>query len=145
MSCDVRESGSSNYAVDLLRRRALAEGLRTPDQRYILHNDYSSTLKHITVLRMVTCHGQKTSYSPPRVADRNSLIKALVCTANCRPQFLEKGFTDTEQASDWVSSLVRWYTNDHGPHCEVATSDRCSDMHVRIVPLCFLKNPTPQR
>lgn len=47
---------------------------------------------------------------------RNTLIKALVCTANCRPQLLEKGFTDTEQASDWVSSLVRWYTNDNGPH-----------------------------
>jgi len=43
---------SSDHAVDLLRRTALAEGLHTLSNRPVLHGDNGATMKATTVLAM---------------------------------------------------------------------------------------------
>lgn len=110
---EVHQSDSSDYAVDLLRRTALAEGLHTLDHKPVLHGDNGSTLKATTVLAMMHWLGLKASYSRPRVSDDNAFVEALFRTAKYRPQFPVKGFTDIEQARAWASSFVRWYNHDH--------------------------------
>lgn len=110
---EVHESDSSDYAVDLLRRTALAEGLHALDHKPVLHGDNGSTLKATTVLAMMHWLGLKASYSRPRVSDDNAFVEALFRTAKYRPQFPVKGFTDIEQARAWASSFVRWYNHDH--------------------------------
>ncbi len=110
---EVHEDDSSDYAVDLLRRTALAEGLHTLDHKPVLHGDNGSTLKATTVLAMMNWLGLKASYSRPRVSDDNSFVEALFRTAKYRPQFPVKGFSDIEQARAWASAFVRWYNHDH--------------------------------
>lgn len=110
---EVHAIDSSDYAVDLLRRTALAEDLHALDQKPVLHGDNGSTLKATTVLAMMNWLGLKASYSRPRVSDDNSFVEALFRTAKYRPQFPGKGFTDIEQARAWASSFVRWYNHDH--------------------------------
>ena len=110
---EVHESDSSDYAVDLLRRTALAEGLHTLDHKPVLHGDNGSTLKATSVLAMMHWLGLKASYSRPRVSDDNAFVEALFRTAKYRPQFPVKGFSDIEEARTWAGSFVRWYNHDH--------------------------------
>lgn len=106
---EVHESDSSDYAVELLRRTALTEGLHKP----VLHGDNGATLKATTVLAMMNWLGLKASYSRLRVSDDNAFVGALFRTSKYRPQFPAKGFTDLEQARQWASSFVHWYNHDH--------------------------------
>ncbi len=110
---EVHESDSSDCAVDLLRRTALAEGLHTLDRKPVLHGDNGSTLKATTVLAMMNWLGLKASYSRPRVSDDNSFVEALFRTAKYRPQFPVKGFSDIEQARAWANWFVSWYNHNH--------------------------------
>jgi putative transposase len=50
---EVHESDSSDHAVDLLRRTALAEGIHALPQGPALHGDNGATLKATTVLAMM--------------------------------------------------------------------------------------------
>jgi len=110
---EVHQSDSSDYAVELLRRTALAEGLHALAHKPVLHGDNGSTLKATTVLAMLNWLGIKSSYSRPRVSDDNAFVEALFRTAKYRPQFPAKGFTDLQHARDWASRFVHWYNHDH--------------------------------
>lgn len=138
---EVHESDSSDYAVDLLRRTALAEGLHQLDHKPVLHGDNGSTPKATTVLAMMHWLGLKSSYSRPRVSDDNAFVEALFRTAKYRPQFPMKGFADVDHARAWANSFVRWYNHDHrhsgiryvspaqartGPSCRPATHSTCA-------------------
>jgi hypothetical protein len=61
----VHETDSSDYAVDLLRRTALAEDLHTLDHKSVLHGDNGSTLKATTVLAMMHWLGLESLVLPP--------------------------------------------------------------------------------
>ena len=87
---------SSDYAVDLLRRTALAEGLHALAHKPVLHGDNGSTLKATTVLAMLQWLGIKSSYSRPRVSHDNPFVEALFRTAKYRPQFRAKGFAERD-------------------------------------------------
>jgi len=110
---EVHATDSSDYAVDLVRRTALNEGLHALAHKPVLHGDNGSTLKATTVLAMLHWLGIKTSYSRPRVSDDNAFVEALFRTAKYRPQFPAKGFADLLHARDWASRFVRWYNHDH--------------------------------
>jgi transposase InsO family protein len=124
---EAHESDSSDYAVDLLRRTALAEGLHALAHKPVLHGDNGSTLKATTVLAMLQWLGLKSSYSRPRVSHDNAFVEALFRTAKYRPQFRAKGFADLQNAREWASSLVQWYNHDPVT-APFATSARRSDM-----------------
>jgi putative transposase len=110
---EVHENDSSDHAVDLVRRTALAEGVHAMAQKPVLHGDNGSTVKATTVLAMLSWLGIKASHSRPRVSDDNAYIEALFRTTKYRPEFPAKGFLNLEAARTWVSDFVGWYNHDH--------------------------------
>lgn len=110
---EVHKTDSSDHAVELVRRTALAENIHVRVEKPVLHGDNGATLKATTVLAMLTWLGIRASYSRPRVSDDNAFVEALFRTAKYRPQFPAKGFADLEHARSWVSQFVRWYNHDH--------------------------------
>ena len=71
---EVHEADSSDYAVKLLRRTALAEGLHVLAHKPLLHGDNGATLKATTVVAMMNWLGIKASYSRPRVSDDKAYV-----------------------------------------------------------------------
>jgi putative transposase len=110
---EVHQSDSSDHAVDLLRRTALAEGLHSLPEKPVLHGDNGSTMKATTVLAMIHWLGLKASHSRPRVSDDNAFVEALFRTAKYRPQYPAKGFASLEDARRWASRFVSWYNHEH--------------------------------
>jgi putative transposase len=66
---EVHETDSSDHAVDLVRRTALAEKIHSLPAKPVLHGDNGATLKATTVLAMLTWLGIRASYSRPRVSE----------------------------------------------------------------------------
>ncbi len=110
---EVHDSDSSDHAVHLVRRTALAEGIAALPAKPVLHGDNGSTLKATTVLAMLNWLGIKPSYSRPRVSDDNAYSESLFRTAKYRPEFPAKGFADLESARTWAASFVHWYNVEH--------------------------------
>jgi len=110
---EVHPTDSSDHAVELLRRTALAEGLHSLADKPVLHGDNGSTMKATTVLAMIHWLGLKASHSRPRVSDDNAFVEALFRTAKYRPQYPTKGFATLEDARHWVSRFVSWYNHEH--------------------------------
>lgn len=73
---EVHESDSSEHAVALLRRTALAGGLHSLPQKPVLRGDNGSTMKATTVLAMIHWLGLRVSHSRPRVSDDNAFALA---------------------------------------------------------------------
>lgn len=107
---EVHESDSSDHAVELLRRTALAEGLHAVPERPVLHGDNGATMKATTVLAMLHWLRITPSYSRPRVSDDNAFVEALFRTAKYRPEFPKSGFVDLQHARQWAGEF--W----SGPH-----------------------------
>jgi putative transposase len=110
---EVHETDSSDHAVDLVRRTALAERIHSLPAKPVLHGDNGATLKATTVLAMLTWLGIRASYSRPRVSDDNAFIESLFRTVKYRPEFPAKGFETVEHARQWVRKFTSWYNHDH--------------------------------
>jgi transposase InsO family protein len=110
---EVHETDSSDHAVELLRRTALAEGIHALPNKPVLHGDNGATMKATTVLAMLHWLRIKPSYSRPRVSDDNAFVEALFRTARYRPQFPSSGFADLEDARGWAREFVTWYNHEH--------------------------------
>lgn len=110
---EVHQTDSSDHAVELLRRTALAEGIYTLPKKPVLHGDNGATLKATTVLAMMNWLGLKASYSRPRGSDDTAFVEALFRTAKYRPQYPATGFANLEDARDWASRFVTWYNHEH--------------------------------
>jgi transposase InsO family protein len=110
---EVQQTDSSDHAVALLRRTALAEGIHALPLKPVLHGDNGATMKATTVLAMMNWLGLKASYSRPRVSDDNAFVEALFRTAKYRPQYPASGFASIEEARGWASRFVAWYNHEH--------------------------------
>jgi transposase InsO family protein len=110
---EVHANDSSDHAVHLVRRTALAEGIAALTDKPVLHGDNGSTLKATTVLAMLEWLGVKPSYSRPRVSDDNAYAESLFRTAKYRPEFPVKGFATLEAARQWGAAFVHWYNVEH--------------------------------
>jgi len=110
---EVHADDSSDHAVHLVRRTALAEGIAALADKPVLHGDNGSTLKATTVLAMLNWLGVKPSYSRPRVSDDNAFAESLFRTAKYRPEFPAKGFETLEAARQWGAQFVHWYNLEH--------------------------------
>jgi transposase InsO family protein len=110
---EVHDRDSSDHAVELLRRTALAEGIHALAEKPVLHGGNGPTVKATTVLAMLHWLGIKPSYSRPRVSDDNAFIEAFFRTTKYRPQFPSKGFADLDAARRWVREFVSWYNHEH--------------------------------
>lgn len=103
----------SDHATCLVQRTALAEGIAAKDSKPELHGDNGATLKVTTVLAMLLWVRGKPPYSRPRVSDDNAFVEALFRTAQYRPEYPKRGFTDLSDARDWAARFVRWYNLEH--------------------------------
>ena len=74
---EVRAHDSSDHAVHLVRRTALAEGIAALTDKPVLHGDNGSMRKDTTVLAMLNWLGVKPSYSRPRVSYDNAYAESL--------------------------------------------------------------------
>jgi transposase InsO family protein len=110
---EVHDRDSSDHAVELLRRTALAEGIHAMANKPVLHGDNGATIKATTVLAMLHWLGIKPSYSRPRVSDDNAFIESFFRTTKYCPQFPSGGFVDLDAARCWVAEFVSWYNHDH--------------------------------
>jgi putative transposase len=110
---EVHADDSSEHAVHLVRRTALAEGIAAQVDKPVLHGDNGSTLKATTVLAMLNWLGVKPSYSRPRVSDDNAFAESLFRTAKYRPEFPARGFETLEEARQWGAEFVHWYNLEH--------------------------------
>jgi transposase InsO family protein len=110
---EVHETDSSDHAVNLLRRTALAEGIHTLRRKPVLHGDNGATIKATTVLAMMNWLGLRASHSRPRVSDDNAFVEALFRTAKYRPMYPASGFASLEDARNWAREFVTWYNHDH--------------------------------
>ena len=110
---EVHADDSSDHAVHLVRRTALAEGIAALADKPVLHGDNGSTLKATTVLAMLNWLGVKPSYSRPRVSDDNAFAESLFRTAKYRPEFPTKGFETLQAARQWGAQFVHWYNLEH--------------------------------
>jgi len=112
---EVQETDSSDHAVSLLRRTALAEGLYSLPRRKrpVLHSDNGATVKATTILAMMTWLGLKASHSRPRVSNDNAFVESLFRTAKYRPKYPTSGFATVEDARTWAREFVIWYNHDH--------------------------------
>jgi len=110
---EVHADDSSDHAVHLVRRTALAEGIAALTDKPVLHGDNGSTLKATTVLAMLNWLGVKPSYSRPRVSDDNAFAESLFRTAKYRPEFPARGFETLETARQWAAAFVHWYNLEH--------------------------------
>lgn len=110
---EVHANDSSDHAVHLVRRTALADGIAALAVKPVLHGNNGSTLKATTVLAMLDWLGVKLSYSCPRVSDDNAYAESLFRTAKYRPEFPAKGFATLQAARDWGASFVLWYNVEH--------------------------------
>ena len=110
---EVQETDSSDHAVDLLRRTALAEGIHALGRKPVLHGDNGATMKATTVLAMLHWLRITPSYSRPRVSDDNAFVEALFRTAKYRPQYPAAGFASLEDARNWARRFVAWYNHEH--------------------------------
>jgi transposase InsO family protein len=110
---EVHENDSSDHAVNLVRRTALAEEIHALVDKPVIHGDNGSTVKATTVLAMIHWLGLKASYSRPRVSDDNAFIESFFRTTKYCPQFPSAGFADLDEARRWVSEFVNWYNHEH--------------------------------
>jgi transposase InsO family protein len=110
---EVHANDSCDYAVHLVRRTALSEGIAAFAVKPVLHGDNGSTLKATTVLAMLEWLGVKPSYSRPRVSDDNAYAQSLFRTAKYRPEFPVNGFATLEAARQWGTAFVHWYNVEH--------------------------------
>lgn len=110
---DIQATDSSDHAVRLVQRAALAEGIHALATKPVLHGDNGATLKATSVLAMLHWLGVAPSYSRPRVSDDNPYAEAFFRTAKYRPEFPANGFRDLEAARAWGLAFVKWYNHDH--------------------------------
>ena len=110
---DANERDSAEFAAQLAKRTALAEGIHEVKAKPVLHGDNGGTFKATTVLAMLHWLGVKPSYSRPRVSDDNPFVESLFRTAKYRPEFPARGFADLEDARQWAAHFVHWYNHEH--------------------------------
>jgi len=102
---------SAEHAADLISASCRAEGIE-PDQM-ILHSDNGAPMKGATMLATLRQLGVLPSFSRPRVSDDNPYSESLFRTLKYRPAYPSSPFATLGAASDWVTSFVGWYNQEH--------------------------------
>ncbi len=130
---EVHLEESAEHAADLIIATCKAEGIE-PDQ-VILHSDNGGPMKGATMLATLKRLGVLPSFSRPRVSDDNPYSESLFRTLKYRPWYPSKPFVSLQAASEWVTTFVRWYNDEH-LHSGirfVTPSDRHAGSHHNIL------------
>jgi putative transposase len=104
---------SAENASKLVERAVLAEGVRRSNTPLVLHSDNGSPMKGATLLTTLYELGIQPSRSRPRVSNDNPYAESIFRTCKYRPAYPEKGFSDLQEAREWVLKFVHWYNHYH--------------------------------
>ena len=83
------------------------------EEQVSLHSDNGSSQKGATMLGTLQKLGVAASFSRPSVSNDNPYSESLFKTLKYRPGYPEKGFSNIEQAKNWVEKFVNWYNRKH--------------------------------
>jgi len=110
---EVWEVESAENASELIRRAIISEGLAKKKHPLVLHSDNGSPMKGATMLETLYNLGITPSRSRPRVSNDNPFAESLFKTLKYRCNYQPKGFSNIEEAREWVYDFVDWYNNNH--------------------------------
>jgi putative transposase len=79
----------------------------------VLHSDNGSPMKGSSMLETLYQLGVATSFSRPRVSNDNAYAESFFKTCKYRPDYPYKGFTNIENAREWVLKFSHWYNFNH--------------------------------
>lgn len=108
---EVHEHEGGDEAAELIEKSVLREQcFRKP---LVLHADNGSPMKSQTMQTKLYDLGIVASHSRPRVSNDNPYSEALFRTLKYCPQWPSTGFSDIQDARQWVSEFVSWYNETH--------------------------------
>ena len=108
---EVHLEESAEHAAELITATCKAEGVE-PDQ-VILHSDNGGPMKGATMLATLQQLGVMPSFSRPSVSDDNPYSESLFRNLKYRPWYPSKPFASLQAASEWVTTFVGWYNDEH--------------------------------
>ncbi|WP_027339138.1 IS3 family transposase [Halonatronum saccharophilum] len=107
VSCEVWETEKAEYAEYLIKKATLSQSIA--GRPLVLHSDNGSPMKAATFLATLEKLGVQSSFSRPRVSNDNPYSESLFKTMKYRPQYPHRGFSNLEEAREWVEKFVKWY------------------------------------
>ncbi len=99
---------SCAHAADVIRDICRQENI-VKDQ-VTLHSDNGGPMKGATMLATLQKLGIMPSLSRPSVSNDNPYSESLFRTLKYRPDYPVKPFDTLEDARQWVTGFVSWYT-----------------------------------
>jgi len=108
---EVHTCESSENAARLVHRTVLREGCI--GKPLILHSDNGSPMKGATLRAKLKTLEISSSFSRPRVSNDNAFAESLFRTFKYRPEYPSDGFSDLDQAREWVLDFTLWYNLVH--------------------------------
>jgi putative transposase len=107
---EVHATESGEQAAQLMAQAKLRERFTSG---LILHSDNGAAMKSQTLWAKMQELGMARSYSRPRVSNDNAYIESLFRTLKYTPKWPSNGFTDINQARQWVLQFVNGYNQNH--------------------------------
>ena len=108
---EVHEQESGECAAALVEKTVLREGCFM--RPLVLHSDNGSPMKSSTLLAKLYELGISSSRGRPRVSNDNPYSESLFKTMKYGALWPENGFSDLDEARDWVQTFVDWYNSVH--------------------------------
>lgn len=108
---EVQECESPEHSSRLLERICKAEGIE--QDQLVVHADNGGPMKGATMLATMQKLGIMPSFSRPSVSDDNPFSEALFKTLKYCPLYPSRPFSSVDCATEWVTSFVTWYNEEH--------------------------------
>jgi putative transposase len=110
---EIWQEESAANASQLVHRTMINETCFVRTKPLVLHSDNGSPMKASTMLETLYKLGITPSRSRPRVSNDNPYAESLFKTVKYRPGFPSKGFSNVDNAREWVKHFVVWYNSEH--------------------------------
>ncbi|MCT8342326.1 IS3 family transposase [Photorhabdus kleinii] len=111
VAAEVFLNESGEHAANLLQRAVWSE--KCSIQNIILHSDNGGPMRSYTMLAKMYSLGILSSYSRPRVSNDNPYSESLFRTLKYCPWWPENGFSNIDEARNWVTRFVSWCNFEH--------------------------------
>ncbi len=98
-------------ASALIQRCVLQE--KCFQEPLVLHSDNGAPMKSLTMKAKLEELGITSSFNRPRVSNDNPFSESLFRTLKYCPLWPSSGFSNLNEARNWVQSFVNWYNFKH--------------------------------
>lgn len=108
---EVHERECGKLASALVQRCVLQE--KCFQEPLVLHSDNGAPMKSLTMKAKLEELGITSSFNRPRVSNDNPFSESLFRTLKYCPLWPSSGFSNLNDARNWVQSFVNWYNFKH--------------------------------